>query len=68
MRVRDAATNPKLAGSDVERLRERLAAAGLLEVPLRRSSPRPAAEKVAAARAAAARGKQLSDLITQERS
>lgn len=61
-----AATDPELAGSDVERLRERLAQAGLLAPPgSPRRRPDPAA--VARARQAAGHGTPLSDLVGQGR-
>jgi hypothetical protein len=65
-RLAEAATDPRLAGSDVERLRERLARAGLLaaEGPGRRR-PDPAA--VAGARREAGRGTALSQLVSEER-
>jgi hypothetical protein len=64
--VLDAATNPDLAGSDVERLRERLDRAGLLaSVGPRR--PRPSPRRVAQARAAAGTGTSLSDLVNEGR-
>lgn len=61
-----AATDPELAGSDLERLRERLAMAGLLAgagAPRRR--PDPAA--VTKARRKAGQGTSLSELVAQER-
>jgi len=65
--VLDAATNPDLAGDGMDRLRERLAAAGLLAPagPPRRS--RPSAEAVARARAAAGKGTPLSQLVSEGR-
>lgn len=64
--VLDAATDPDLAGSEAERLRERLARAGLL-VPVEPGPyRRPAAERVARARASAGEGTPLSDLIARE--
>jgi hypothetical protein len=61
-----AATDPELAGSDVERLRERLALAGLLTPsgPPRRA-PDPAA--VARARRNAGHGTSLSELVAEGR-
>lgn len=61
-----AATDPELAGSDVERLRERLALAGLLTQsgPPRRR-PDPAA--VTRARRKAGQGTPLSELVAEGR-
>ncbi len=66
--VLDAATNPQSAGTETERLRERLARAGLLAVdpPYEGRRPDPAAVE-AAGRRAAARGPLLSDLVSQDR-
>jgi hypothetical protein len=66
-RVIQAATDPALAGSDVERLQERLARAGLLvpEDPLRRQRPDP--KVVEEARREAGRGTPLSDLVVEGR-
>jgi hypothetical protein len=64
--VLDAATNPRLAGSEAERLRERMDQAGLLARPGQRRS-RPPAEETAAARARAGRGTELSRLISEDR-
>lgn len=60
--VLDAATDPDLASSEADRVRERLVAAGLLAStgPARR---RPPAAGVARARAAAGRGRPLSDVV-----
>lgn len=66
-RVLDAATNPDLATSESERLRQRLSAAGLL---LTRHDPvaeRPPESAVAAARRAAAGGTALSTLVSEGR-
>lgn len=64
--VLDAATDPDLAGTEADRVRERLANAGLLAStgPARR---RPSAAKMARARAAAGRGTPLSDLVRDGR-
>ncbi len=64
--VLDAATDPDLEGTEAGRLRERLAAVGLLATtgaPRRR----PAADHVARARAAAGRGTPLSKLVAEGR-
>jgi hypothetical protein len=65
-RLAQAATDPALAGSDVERLRERLAQAGLLAPagPTRRRPDRAAVER---ARRAAGRGTPLSNLVAEDR-
>ncbi len=65
-RVLAAATDPDLGGSDVQRIRERLAQAGILapDGPPRR---RPDPADVARARRAAGTGTQLSELVTRER-
>jgi hypothetical protein len=61
-----AATDPALAGDDVDRLRERLALAGLLaEVGPRRA--RPDRDAVASARRAAGDGTPLSRLVVRDR-
>lgn len=65
--VLDAATNPDLAGDEVERIRERLAVAGLLDEPSARPTTRPSEGQVAAARAAAATGRRLSQLVSDDR-
>lgn len=66
-RTLDARTNPQLAGTEAERIRERLAQAGLLADvgPLRRSQPDAAA--FARARAKAGQGTPLSDIVSEER-
>ena len=65
--VLGAATDPDLAGDDSERIRERLDRAGLLAAG-GVARPRPEASSVAAARAAAGRGTQLSDIVASDRS
>ena len=64
-----AATDPSLAGSEAERVRERLAAAGLLVPTPRQPAPRrrPGREEVSRARSAAGKGTPLSELVQRER-
>jgi hypothetical protein len=64
--VLDAATNPRLAGGEAERLRERLEQAGLLAEPGERRS-RPPREEAASARRRAGQGTALSDLVSEGR-
>lgn len=64
--VLDAATNPELAGSDAERLRERLDQAGIL-VPAGPPRWRPDPDRVEAARARAGMGTALSQLVSEGR-
>lgn len=64
--VLDAATNPDLAGSEVQQLRERLDRAGLLAPP-GEPRQRPSRADVARARAAASTGTPLSDLVSEGR-
>jgi predicted transcriptional regulator len=64
-----AAIDPDLAGDEAARLRERLAQAGLLAplAPQARPARRPDPAAVAAARAAAGRGRPLAELIGEDR-
>jgi hypothetical protein len=64
--VLDAATNPRLAGSEAERLRERLDQAGLLAEPGERHR-RPPHEETAGARSRAGAGTALSQLVSGDR-
>lgn len=64
--VLDAATDPELAGTEAERVRERLARAGLL-APTGPNCRSPNPERVRQARAAAGRGTALSGIVTAER-
>ena len=66
--VLEAALDPDLAGDEAVRLRERLAAAGLLFTPEPKSeAERPPAGAVAAARRRAAKGRPLADMIAEDR-
>ncbi len=62
-----AASDPSYAGSDAERVRERLARAGLLEAASSATARRPDRKRLAAARAAAGGGTPLSELVTDAR-
>lgn len=64
--VLDAATDPDLAGEEVDRLRARLDRAGLL-APSPGPRPRPTADQVRQARAAAGRGTSLAQIVSQDR-
>lgn len=64
--VLDAATNPSLAGSEAERLLERLDQAGLLAEPGERRR-RPPREETASARRRAGQGTPLSQLVSEDR-
>jgi HicB family len=61
-----AAVDPELAGSEAERIRERLARAGLL-VDSSTTSARPAPREVKRARATAGRGTPLERLVSDGR-
>lgn len=65
-RLARAATDPELADSDVERLRERLSQAGLL-APAGAPQRRPDHAAVSRARRAAGEGTPLSDLVVDDR-
>jgi len=65
--VLGAATDPNLAGSQVERVRERLAQAGLLAPFLDDAVGRPSPEAVRAAGLRAASGRSLADLVHEGR-
>lgn len=66
-RVLDAATDPDLAGSDLDGVRERLIRAGLLEQLRDKPVGAPDSTQVGEARARAATGTPLSDLIRDGR-
>lgn len=65
--VLDAATNPDLSGDAAERLRERFAAAGILEHTSETSARRPPRDVLKAARRAAAKGTPLSEIVSAGR-
>lgn len=65
--VLDAATDPNLAGTSAERLRERLQIAGLLTTPSPLSGRRPSASAVARAGSRAAAGRPVSDFVSDGR-
>ena len=62
--VLSAAVDPELAGDEVERLRERLARAGVL-MTSDRDVRRPPERELAKARKTAGRGKSLSHYLTE---
>lgn len=65
--VMAAASDPSYAAGEAEQIRERLARAGLLEVPKGEAPPRPSARRLAAARARAGVGRPLSELVAEQR-
>ena len=65
-RLAQAAVDPELAGDEFERLRERLARAGLIAAPGPKRR-RPDREAVAKASRRAGQGTPVSDLIVRER-
>jgi hypothetical protein len=67
VKVLSAAVDPELAGDEITGLKERLARAGLLLTPERLLAKRPSERALSRARAAAGRGRPLSDLVTEGR-
>jgi plasmid stability protein len=68
VRVLRAATEPEPAGSEAERVRERLRLAGILAEPAGDPPDDPRdPRQVARARRAAGRGRPLSDLVSEGR-
>lgn len=65
--VLSAASDPALAGDEAQQVRERLAAAGLLDPVEPAARRRPAEGDVVRARAAAGRGTPLSQLVGEGR-
>lgn len=63
-----AASDPSYAGTDADRIRERLARAGLLDATVAtRAGRRPDRKALAEARAAAGQGAPLSELVVEGR-
>jgi uncharacterized protein (DUF1778 family) len=67
VKVLSAAVDPDLASDEITGLKERLAQAGLLLTPQRIPVERPSARALSRARAAAGRGRPLSDFVTEGR-
>ncbi len=67
VKVLSAAVDPDLAGDEVTALRERLGRAGLLLSPERIPAQRPSARALSRARAAAGRGRSLSEFVAEGR-
>ncbi|HMS61870.1 MAG TPA: hypothetical protein PKD63_06280 [Solirubrobacteraceae bacterium] len=65
--VLTAVTDPTSAGDAIERVRERLRRAGLLEEAPRSTKPRPSRAAVRAAGRRAGRGKPVSDYVIEGR-
>lgn len=65
-RVLDAATDPELTDDESLRVRERLAAAGLL-APVGPPRPRPPGDDLAGARRRAGQGHRLADVVRDDR-
>jgi hypothetical protein len=68
VKVLSAAVDPDYADDEITGLRERLGRAGLLLIPQRLpTARRPSARALGRARAAAGRGKPLSDFVAEDR-
>lgn len=66
--VLDAVSNPGTAGSERQQIRERLAAAGVLQaVSSEAAVARPGRRRLEAARAAAGKGTPLSEIVSKGR-
>jgi plasmid stability protein len=65
--VLSAASDPSLAGDEAQRVRERLAAAGLLDPVTPTAGRRPDAADLARARSAAGQGTALSQMVSEGR-
>lgn len=62
-----AAVNPDLAGAEIERVRERLARAGLLASPVPEGWKHPGPGELDRARTAAGRGRPLARYVSEGR-
>jgi predicted transcriptional regulator len=62
-----ALVDPELEGDAIERMRERLRRAGLLEQPALHEGPQVSDEQFQRARVAAGRGRPLSDFVSEGR-
>jgi uncharacterized protein (DUF1778 family) len=67
VKVLSAAVDPDLASDEITGLRERLQRGGLLLTPERLPIKRPATRALSRARAAAGRGRPLSDFVAEGR-
>jgi hypothetical protein len=67
VKVLSAAVDPDLAEDEISGLRERLARAGLLLTPGHIATKRPSTGALNRARAAAGRGRRLSELVAEDR-
>jgi hypothetical protein len=67
VKVLSAAVDPDLAEDEISGLKERLARAGLLLTPGQLARKRPSTRELNGARAAAGRGRQLSELVAEDR-
>ena len=65
--VLSAAVDPETATDEANRVRERLARAGILAIDFGPPRPRPDPDAVARARKMAGRGRPLSDLVSEGR-
>lgn len=67
VKVLSAAVDPDLAGDEITGLKQRLARAGLLLTPEHLPTKRPSTRALNRARAAAGRGRPLSDFVAESR-